>query len=275
MKSIERSVLWVGLDEFYEHHLEPAGFEVDIEASDAMTKIFEEWNEAVAQEPVLSSLGVLANREQMWVGTEDELWRELAAIVDERGMDRDLFPEDAEGLYGYINRVFEISDAFHHGNFGLLDWRECTKEDRGYYHVPGWSREAPIYVGIEGAGLKPRFEEAVHRLHYRGGLLCVAVLNSTQRSRRWSGYTSELADRLAKYYPLPGRDPYWMFPRGFEDWDSSEIPGYSLDLLELYKRMDQHTALLGEEGIEVTRRKPSGERTHWTIEAPVWDLRGY
>jgi hypothetical protein len=122
---------------------------------------------------------------------------------------------------------------------------------------------------LEGVGVKPEFEMAMGAMSNYSPLL-MAVVRSTRRRLFWSGYTSELADRLRGNWPAPWRDPWYV--RSIEEIDWDEFPP-ATDLLAFYKKMDAYAPTLEEVGIKLTHYKSSPDaRTRWSIEAPPWRI---
>lgn len=242
----------------------------DLNDSDAVHDFMSEWDarytDTVVAEPTMTGLQWLAETEKIWVGTESELFEKLKDYINPECQKEGPFPSSYEEMMQHLDDIYELTPAFRpiEGGFDLLDRRDFTDEEAKGYHAPGWSKERPMLVAQRGAADTPEYHETMIKLARYERPLLLAVLKSTQKKTYWHGTTSQLAERLNRYYPYSAVDK-WVYWK--DDW--SEFPS-ALGLLELYKLVDRYAEILAEFKLEVTPNKSPEGKTYWTITAPPW-----
>ena len=269
---------------------------------------FDEWVEAVMNEPWFVALRDLVRWTGTWTGTEEELMKELRLRVNGEVWESEDFPSAPQELMEYYENIFFASSEVSLGDEGvsLLDYREFKKKDLEDYDVPGWGPEAPILLSQVWAGGRPSYEQALYTLldKYRSPLP-LAVLGFTngrkftKKTRSWSGSTTELARALLGYYPWPdchwptycpalppspedpdGRDAQQLFDETYELLTNLLDPS---DFRRFHGLMKTCAYIVRDVGIKVSWEKvpwmvtdpeegasKSTKRTRWTIEAPRW-----
>ncbi len=157
-RSVPDSVLWqdpfdddfrLGGQTFDEALRQVGGDPDDVDAAEEfMYEWSALWSEAIAAEPVMGALYLIAHRHEggVWVGTEAELLEEIKDATSPVHHETGLFPSSPEELLQHMRDVMELSDAFRVGDFGYVDWRTCTQDDRDDLHLPGWGPAAPLAV---------------------------------------------------------------------------------------------------------------------------------
>jgi len=142
--------------------------------------LYDEWVEAILEEPWFVALQELVKWSGAWAGTEEELMREIRLRVDREVWESDDFPADPKKLMEYYGILFCASPS----SLNILDYRELKKEDVEDFDVPGWGPEAPILVEQGRAGLRLSYRDALHTLLYKHqSPLPLAVLNFTYCSK--------------------------------------------------------------------------------------------
>ena len=259
---------------------------------------YDEWVDAIAEEPWFVALRDLVKWGGVWTGTEEELVAEVRLRVDREVGESEDFPSDFGTLMDYHHILY-------YSRFGLgleiYDHREFKKKDLGAFDVPGWGPEASILVERDHAGKRPSYYEAMHTLARYRSPLALALLIFTdgpkfaRHKRRWTGRTSELAEALAGSYPSPGLNCPVYLPAlaGCPDADPTSFygnddtwkllrPETRADYAAFGRRIRTCARIVEEVGIEVTWEKmpftftdPEGntettKRTHWTVTAKRW-----
>ena len=258
---------------------------------------YDEWVDAMMEEPWFVALRDLVKWTGTWVGTEEELVAEVRLRVDREVRESEDFPSDFGTLMDYHHILY-------YSRFGLgleiYDHREFKKRDLEEFDVPGWGPEAPILVERDHAGKRPDYYDAMRTLARYRSPLALALLIFTdgprfaRHKRRWTGRTSELAEALAGSYPNPGLNcPVYLpelagypdaEPTSFYDDGTPELlrPETPADYAAFCRSMRTCAHIVKEVGIEVTWEKmpftftdPEGnretkERTYWTVAAKRW-----
>jgi hypothetical protein len=264
---------------------------------------YREWLEKVMDEPWARAVEDMVRWTGIWVGTEEELIAELKMRVGSEVAASPDFPSSLEILDWYFGIAL---DGFFLKSIGILDFRKLTEEDLEAFDVPGWGPEAPVIVYQGGAAHRPDYWGAMIRLLSYGDALPLAVLIFTgedrtfRDSRKWTGTTTQLIDKLIQNTPELGPVPFYIAndfrpPEKHRfyhivDYDPPDLldPITREDYVLFHKRMRSWAKVLKEEKIGVswerrdtlpgTNIKIDGPpKTYWTIEAPNWkkpDLLG-
>ena len=260
---------------------------------------FDEWVEAVMNEPWFTALQNLVKWTGTWIGTEEELMQELRLRVNREVWESEDFPSEMCKLMKYYLIIYR---SYPYTDLDILDYRELKKKDLEDFDVPGWGPEAPILLSQFWAGGRPSYEQALYTLldKYRSPLP-LAVLGFTngrkftKKTRSWSGSTTELAQALLAHCPWPGHFGFPNIPPTPEDPENKEAERLfdeTHDLLMNLWRASDHRRfhelmktcayIVRDVGIKVSSEKvphmiidPEGirkstKKTRWTIEAPRW-----
>ena len=191
--------------------------------------LYEEWLQAVMEEPWFLALRDLVKLTGTWIGSEAELMGEINIRVNREVYESEDFPSVPQKLMVYYEIIFL---SYPNVDLGILDYRKLKKNDLEDFDVPEWGPEAPILLQRGWAGTRPSYKMTMYLLLYKyRSPLPLAVLmftndsyKFTRKKRSWSGSTTELAEVLLGHYPWPG-DPWCScpeLPSTPEDPDSRE-----------------------------------------------------
>src|SRR5215204_5760970 len=123
--------------------------------------LYNEWVEALREEPWFVALRDLVKWSGTWVGTEEELMGELRLRVDREVWESEDFPSEPQKLMKYYEIIYFARSGL---NLEIFDYSELKKKDLEEFDVPGWGPEAPILVEQDSAGRKPFFNDVLFKL---------------------------------------------------------------------------------------------------------------
>jgi hypothetical protein len=262
---------------------------------------YTKWLDAVMGEPWVTALFDLVRWDGVWVGTEEQLIKELKMRVGKVVRESEDFPTTFQQLMDY--QGFAI-DGFLSSGLGIFDYREeFAAGDLDDFDVPGWGPEAPVLVKEGDAAYRPYYRDVQFELLKYWHPLPVGIFHLTAsrefaKSRRKTYTTKDLVKVLVKYFPTYRNVPRIaldfarpegiddLFPefRSDEEFDAMiKLYGPKAHLI-FYKQMKKWAPVLKEKArIKVTwvkRRQfpglpenldPEGQpKIWWTIEAPRW-----
>jgi hypothetical protein len=268
-----------GHDDQPDEHLHDDHLDADAERH----REIDEWIDAITRRPWFVALKSLPGEAGLWVGTEEDLMKELKKrTVEQQAGDVDVaseeFPSSAREI---IEPPQDVDWAMRKERLSITDYRTMEKELRENYDVPEWGRKAPILLQQGLAGLRPSRDGALHRLSLYGNPLAASVVVFTYidsklkgRDRLWSGSTAELAQQLS-FYPVRINDD---MERHEQIWKVLRLERRA-DRRRFSAMMRTCAYILKDVGVKVTWKRITGRKpltdetftyTKWTIEAPHW-----
>lgn len=261
---------------------------------------YDEWLEEVMAEPWVRALEDLVKWTGLWVGTEEQFFAELEMRVDKDAFASPDFPSSVERLNIYQEIAIE---GFMKRDLEFWHYSELTEESLNDFDVPEWGQEAPVLVFTGRVASRPNYYRAMCRLlafHQDALPLSILLFTDEDRhfrdSRRWSGTTTELIEKLRRNTPnYPGALPTYFVDCFRPKEEHRHLPNFQFnpprlleplhpgDYITFHKQMRKWAPVLREYRIKISSQKrpfrwisPEGdksewrERTYWTIEAPRW-----
>jgi hypothetical protein len=268
-----------GHDDQPDEQLHDDHFDADAERH----REIDEWIDAITRRPWFVALKSLPGDRGLWVGTEEDLMKELKKrTVEQQSSDVDIaseeFPSSAREI---IEPPQDVDWAMRKERLSITDYRTMEKELRENYDVPEWGRKAPILLQQGLAGLRPSRDGALHRLSLYGNPLAASVVVFTYidskfkgRDRLWSGSTAELAQQLS-FHPVRINDD---MEHHEQIWKVLRLECRA-DRRRFSAMMRTCAYILKDVGVKVTWKRITGRNPltdekyvymRWTVEAPNW-----
>lgn len=226
------------------------------------TKEYKAWLERIAQEPWVTALRSLVEQRDWWVGTEEQLFKEMKIRVGSNVRSSSDFPSKLDDLYEYMG---EVPEVFRRLGIDVENWWDILAEEVEWeFDAPGWGQERPILVYQGEAALRSYYRRALElRDPLPLSLLCVVAREKAGEHKRWKSDTFDLMQALHSEHASDFTDAEQA--RGLFDFDR-EAGEYAT----LQERMAECAPLFDELGIHVRcEERPSGS-TYWTVEVPRW-----
>ena len=254
----------------------------------------------IEKEPLFRAFRELTEPTGCWVGTKDQVMREVKAQVGKEVSASSDFPSSPAQVLEYVDlarapfaklglEVMDYATCQYDYDYFCDDIcchdSDCTEAQEGI-DAPGWSHESPILIQRNEAAVRPYYINALNAVQEHGDpfVLAIFLFASSERlgnGRRWTGTTSELLEalrrqRLDRESAIIGTLPGW---EDLGEYERLMRPDSSKDYEAFAERMRESMPFLESLRIRIwIEERPSeyvsGERdweqVRWVMEAPRW-----
>jgi hypothetical protein len=267
----------------------------------APSKEYEEWVDRIAEEPwFIALIELVKHQGQWWVGTWQELIRQLRRRAGEEASACEDFPSTLDRLKDY---AWVASDAFTRADIDFLDYELAEAYGTDEFDAPGWGPQAPVLIFRDNSVLRPDYIWTLGKVLERWDpfLLAVFLFVSNEglgNGRCWEGTTPQFVEALSRQRPDQESVPNYISKCFRPAGSASPLPEYEdteeearllrrralmdyeafvdrirknvpfLESIGIRVRMELHPSEVGSSANLVTRR--DWKQAQWVVRAPRW-----